>query len=88
MLEANDSNERLPQTRKKYSTKKRSRYGPRERKMIIGIREAIMNIFRRGSIDEDVVYCLDVERLLNFGVRGDEQVSEWNSDEKTCQNDI
>jgi hypothetical protein len=47
-----------------------------------------MNIFGRRSVNEDVVYCLDIERLLDFSVWGDEEMSERNSDEEACQDDI
>ena len=56
--------------------------------MIISCEEAIRNICVRCSVDEDVVDCLDVERLLDLGVRGGEEVKKRNANEKTCQENI
>jgi len=56
--------------------------------VIISCEETIRNICVRCSVDEDVVDCLDVERLLDFGVRGDEEVNKRNADEKTCQENV
>lgn len=51
--------------------------------MIVGVRETLMNVRGWRSVYENVVDSLDVEGFLDFGVRRDEEVSEWDGDEKT-----
>jgi hypothetical protein len=51
--------------------------------VIIGVGETLMNVRGWCSVYENVVGCLEVEGFLDFGVRRDEEVNEWDGDEKT-----
>lgn len=44
-----------------------------------------MNILSWGAVDEDIVGCLQVERLLDLGVGRDEEVDQGDQDEETSE---
>lgn len=68
ILEAEDGDERLADTRQQDGPDEGPGYGPGEGEVIIDAGEALANVTGRGAVDEDVVGGLEVEGLLDFGV--------------------
>lgn len=71
MLKPHERNDRLAQTREDDRANKGPRHRSRKAEVVICLPEALMDVGRRGAVDENVVYGLQIERLLDLCVRGD-----------------
>lgn len=89
MLEADDGDERLAQAGEQHSAEKRARHGTREGEVVVRVRQARAHVAAGGrAVDEDVVGRLHVERLLDFGVGGEEQVHQGDGEEQGRQEGV
>lgn len=89
MLEANDGDERLAQAGEQHGAEKRARHGAREGEVVVRVRQARAHVAAGGrAVDQDVVGRLHVERLLDFGVGGEEQVDQGDCEEQGRQEDV
>lgn len=76
MLKPNKTDDGLAQTGQHHGAHEGARDGAREGEVVISGRELLMNVGRRHAVDQNIMSCLDVEGLLNLGVRGNDEVSQ------------
>lgn len=86
--EARQPDERLAQPREQHGAEERARHGPREGEVVVGGGEARRGGARGRAVDEDVVRGLQVERLLDFGVRGGQEVEEGDEEEEGVEEHV
>jgi hypothetical protein len=53
--------------------------------VIVRVRETLVNILSWGPVDEDIVDCLQVERLLDLGIGRREKMEQGSQDEETSE---
>lgn len=82
MPEAEDGNKGLCQRREHDGADECPRHGAGEGEVVVGGGEAWADVRHRGAVDEDVVGGLQWEGLLDFGVGRDEEVQEWDEEER------
>ena len=76
MVEADERDDGLANAGDEDGTDKRPRHSPRESKMVISLSQALIDVRGRSAVDEDIMSGLDVERLLDFCVRGYQEVDQ------------
>lgn len=79
MLEPDQSNNRLSKASQQHGAYESSRHRPREGKVVVSGGQFVMDVRGRGSVDKDIVGGLDVERLFDLGVGGDDEVNKNES---------
>lgn len=85
MLEADEGDDGLAQAGEEQGTEKGAGHGAGEGEVIIRVQEALVNILGWGPVDEDIVGCLQVERLLDLCVGRREEVEQGGQDEETSE---
>lgn len=88
MLKPHERNDRLAQTREEDRANKGPRHRSRKAEVVICLPEALMDVGRRGAVDENVVYCLQIERLLDLCVRGNQDMHRWKDEYKRCEQGV
>ena len=79
MIEADEVDDGLSKSCQDYGANEGPGNGARKGEVVIGLRELLVDILQWCSVHEYIVGGLDVERLLDLGVRGDEKVEEDES---------
>lgn len=74
MIEADEVDYGLSKSCQDYGANKGSRYGTRKGEMVVCLGKPVVGIFKWCSVHENIVGGLDVEGLLDLGIRGDEEV--------------
>lgn len=82
MLEPSQGNQRLAHARQEHRPDKRPRHGSREGEVVIRGGQPLVDVVRGGAVDEDVVRGLQVEGLLDFGVRGGQEVQQRHEEQE------
>ena len=80
--EPDEGDDGLAEPREDHGPDKGAGHGAREGEVVVGLLEAAGDVGRRRAVYEDVVRGLEVERLLDLGVWGEQQVGERYDEEE------
>lgn len=72
----------LSQTSQDHGADKSSRHGAREVNMIVFARKKVSRVLPVDAMSENVMSGLNVERLFDFGIRGNREMNENHAQKK------